>query len=419
MRRRGFRLSQRNVNHSLRVVKAGPDVSGGHVRMDFRFSESDEQLRSEIRAWLEENLPDKWDHEACESADRRNIHREFARRLAKKGWVAPHWPSEFGGLGFSITEQLVFNEEMAYWEAPTGYISFGVGWAGPTIIVHGTEQQKRRHLNGITDATTMWCQGFSEPNAGSDLASLQTSAVRDGDDYVVNGEKIWTSGAHYADWMILLARTDPNAPKHKGLSYFLVDMKTPGIRISPLIDMMDNHAFNQVLFDDVRVPSENLLGEENRGWYLAATTLDFERSSIGGASRARRMLDDMIRYVQENAVGGRNRDHLRYALAEACADAEIGRLLSYKVAGMQARGLVPNYEASVAKLYNTDMQLRLAIIGVKLMRLYGQLEPDSRYTPLRGRLERLYMWQTGMSVGGGTPEIQRNVIATRGLGLPR
>ncbi len=394
--------------------------------MDFRFSPQEEAFRQEIRDWLKENLPEDW-----EAADRfsrsggdaaHNIYKEFAKRLAKKRWVAPHWPKEYGGLGLSVVEQLIFNEEMARANAPIGYSSIGVGWAGPTIIVYGTEEQKKKHLSAITNAETMWCQGFSEPNAGSDLANIQTRAVRDGDDYVINGQKIWTSGAHYADWMILLARTDPDAPKHKGISYFLVDMKTPGITVRPLIDMMNNHGFNEVFFENVRVPRENLLGEENRGWYMATTTLDFERSSIGGAVGAEKMLADLAQYCRETRVNGRrliDEPRVRIRLADAAVEAELGRLLSYRVVTLQARGIVPNYESSIAKLFNTDMQLRMAIAGMQIMGLYGQLEPRSKWVPLRGRFERQYLWQTGLAVGGGTTEIQKNIIAQRGLGLPR
>ncbi len=410
--------------------------------MEFRLSSQEEAFRQEVRGWLRENLPKDWQGDRFtrdRDAESWNVYRAFAQRLAQKKWVAPHWPVQYGGLGLSHIEQLIFNEEMAYHQAPIGYSSIGVGWAGPTIIVYGSEEQKRRHLGAITNAETMWCQGFSEPNAGSDLASLQTRAVRDGDDYVINGQKIWTSGAHLADWCILLARTDPEAPKHKGISYFLLEMKTPGITVQPLIDMMDNHGFNQVFFENVRVPKDCLLGEENQGWYMAATTLDFERSSIGGAAGGHRMLEDLVAYVREEGTlrlssgqerkregGPRPTPHgdgdgvrVLYRLAEAAVEVEIGRMLSYRVASMQSRGLVPNYESSIAKLFNTDMQFRLAKAGLEIMGLYGQLEPRSKYAQLRGKFERQYLWQTGMIVGGGTPEIQRNIIAMRGLGLPR
>ncbi|MCH8920219.1 MAG: acyl-CoA dehydrogenase family protein [Chloroflexi bacterium] len=393
--------------------------------MDFRLSPEEEAFRQEVRDWLKENLPKDWSGDRF-TRDRDpetwNIYREFAGKLATKKWVAPAWPVEYGGLGLSVIQQLIFNEEMAYHQAPLGYSVIGVGWAGPTIIVYGTEEQKQKHLGAITSAETMWCQGFSEPNAGSDLASLQTRAVRDGDDYVINGQKIWTSGAHLSDWCILLARTDAEATKHKGISYFLLDMKTPGVSVRPLIDMMDNHGFNEMFFDNVRVPKDCLLGDENRGWYMAATTLDFERSSIGGAVGGRRMVEELVGYARETKRNGKRLSEevtVRVRLADAALEVEIGRMLSYRVASMQQRGLVPNYESSIAKLFNTDMQFRLAKAGLEIMGLYGQLEPQSKYAPLRGKFERQYLWQTGMIVGGGTPEIQRNIIAMRGLGLPR
>jgi alkylation response protein AidB-like acyl-CoA dehydrogenase len=391
--------------------------------MDFRFTPQEEAFRQEIRDWLKDNLPDSWDGDRMSrNSENMNVYKEFAQRLATKGWVAPHWPEEYGGRGLTVVEQLVFNEEMAEANAPTGYSMIGTGWAGPTIIVYGTEEQKGRFLPPITSGEVMWCQGFSEPNAGSDLANLQTRAVRDGDDYVINGQKIWTSGAHYADWMILIARTDPDAPKHKGISYFLVDMKTPGLTMSPLIDMMDNHGFNEVFFDNVRVPRANLLGEENRGWYMATTTLDFERSSIGGAVGAARMVRELTDYCKETRVNGHSlidESRVRTRLADAGVEAELGRLLSYRVITLQARGVVPNYESSIAKLFNTDMQLRMARSGLEIMGLYGQLDHKDKYAPLQGRFERQYLWQTGLAVGGGTTEIQKNIIAMRGLGLPR
>jgi alkylation response protein AidB-like acyl-CoA dehydrogenase len=391
--------------------------------MDFRFTPQEEAFRQEIRDWLKTNLPDNLpDDRLARDSENLNVYKEFAQRLATKGWVAPHWPKEYGGLGLSVVEQLVFNEEMAEANAPMGYSTIGTGWVGPTIIVYGTDEQKQRFLPPITAGDVMWCQGFSEPNAGSDLASIKTSAVRDGDDYVINGQKIWTSGAHYADWAILIARTDPEAPKHKGISYFLVDMKTQGLTTAPLIDMMDNHAFNEVFFDNVRVPRENLLGAENQGWYMAATTLDFERSSIGGAVGAGRMVRDLVGYCTDTPWnGGRLIDEtrVRSRLSDAAIEAELGRLLSYRVVTLQSRGAVPNYESSIAKLFNTDMQLRMARSGLEIMGLYGQLDHQDKYAPLKGRFERQYLWQTGLAVGGGTTEIQKNIIAMRGLGLPR
>ena len=396
------------------------------TQMQFRFSPQEDAFRQEVRDWLRDNLPQNWTGDRLSRGgdpESWNIYRDFARRLATKNWVAPHWPGEYGGLGLSVIEQLIFNEEMAYANAPIGYSSIGVGWAGPTIIVYGTEEQKKRHLSAITSADTMWCQGFSEPNAGSDLAALQTRAVRDGDDYVINGQKIWTSGAHYANWMILLARTDFEAPKHKGISYFLLDMKTPGISTRPLIDMMNNHGFNEVYFENVRVPKDCLLGEENRGWYMAATTLDFERSSIGGAVEAKKMLDDLVGYARETKSNGHrliDEVPVRVRVVEAGIEAELGRLLSYRVATLQARGQVPNYEASMAKLFQTELSKRIYATAMKVVGLYGLAwDRESIYSPRKAQYARAYVQSIGATLAGGTSEIQRNVIAQRGLGMPR
>src|SRR5205809_1608264 len=252
--------------------------------MDFSDSATDAAFRQDVRDFVARDLPD--DFRAAADVvlgvgigeDERE--RDWLRTLAKRGWVAPAWPKQYGGAGLSVMQQFVFNEEMARAGAPRPNF-LAIGLAGPTIIVHGTEEQKREHLSGILSGEDFWCQGFSEPGSGSDLASLQTRAVADGDDFIVNGQKIWTSGAHYADWMFVLARTDPDAPKHRGISYFLLDMKTPGITVRPLINMANGEGFNEVFFENVRVPREGLLGELNRGWYIATTTLDFERSSIG------------------------------------------------------------------------------------------------------------------------------------------
>ncbi len=320
-----------------------------------------------------------------------------------------------------IMEQVVMREEMAYARAPLLDI-FGVNMIGPVLMMYGTEEQKKQHLPGIASGEVMWCQGYSEPESGSDLASLQTRAVRDGDDYVVNGQKIWTSNAHRADWIFMLARTDPDAPKHKGISFLLTPMKAPGISTRPLINMAGQHGFNEVFFEDVRVPATNLVGEENRGWYVGATLLDFERSGIGSSAAVRRNLDDLLGYVRESAGnGGAGRDRTaRHKLAELVIETDVGRYLSYRVASLQARGEVPNYEASVAKSYLSELSQRVAGAGVNIMGLAGQVRPESpKWAKLQGRLTLQYMVTLGQTIAGGTTEIQKGIIATRGLGLPR
>ncbi|HXG41173.1 MAG TPA: acyl-CoA dehydrogenase family protein, partial [Dehalococcoidia bacterium] len=288
---------------------------------------------------------------------------------------------------------------------------------------------KKTYLPKILSGEHIWCQGFSEPNAGSDLASLQTTAVRDGDEYVINGHKIWTSAAHMAHYCLLLCRTDPNAPKHKGLSYIIVPMKDekgnpyPGVTVKPLINMAGQYGFNQVFFDNVRVPVKNLVGEENRGWYMAVTTLDIERSNIGAAVGHQQTIEDLIEFVREQRGQGPERlsqlPSLRYELADRWVEAEVALLLSYRVVTMQNRGLIPNYEASATKLYSSELSQRIANTGMKVLGLYGQLAPRSKWAPLRGRIEAAYLTSVASTIAGGTSEIQRNVIATRGLGLPR
>src|SRR5271163_3238229 len=258
--------------------------------MDLDFSAEDEAFRQELRSWLAVNLPeargdsgsidDKLGvlHEGPGGWERR---LKWHRKLNEGGWVGLSWPKEYGGRDASITQQLIYGEEMTRVNAPMLVNVLGIMLVGPTLIRLGTEEQKKRYIPKILTAEEIWCQGYSEPNSGSDLASLQTRAVEDGDDFVVNGSKIWTSAAHHADWIFLLVRTDPEAPKHKGISYLLVDMKTAGITVRPLVQMTGASGFNEVFFDDVRVPKRNLVGEKNQGWQVAITTLMFERRGAG------------------------------------------------------------------------------------------------------------------------------------------
>jgi alkylation response protein AidB-like acyl-CoA dehydrogenase len=390
--------------------------------VDFRFSNEQQSFRGEVRGFLESELPADWvgaDNAIDEDAF--EFGRSFLKTLAPRRWIAPAWPQEYGGLGLGLWEQVVFNEEMAYKRAPV-LNTAAVGYLGPTIMMYGSDEQKRQHLPGITSGEVIWCQGYSEPGSGSDLASLQTRAVQDGDDFVINGQKIWTSQAHYADWIFLLARTDPEAPKHRGISYFLVDMKSPGISVRPLISLANQHGFNEVFFDNVRVPRSGLLGELNRGWYMATTTLDFERSSVATSAGSRRTLEELTAYARETTSNGGvllDRPAVRHALAELWVELNIARFLSYRVVSLQARGLVPNYEASIVKVFNSEYNQRLARSGIQMLGLHGQLQPDSPHARLRGRFERSYLTSVGSTIAAGTSEIQRNIIATRGLGLPR
>ncbi len=394
--------------------------------MDFEFTAAEEDFRREIRAFVAAELPAGWgraghndreDAPATVSA----ASRAFQRKLADKGWLTLAWPSEHGGLGAGPMRQLVYNEEMSALRAP-GFGGMGVAMVGPTLMLHGTEEQRRRFLTPIARGEMSWCQGFSEPGAGSDLASLQTRAVQDGDDFVVNGQKIWTSGAHRADYCILLARTDTEAPKHRGISYLLMDMKSPGITITPLTNMLGSAAFNQLFMDNVRIPRANLVGEINRGWYVATTTLDFERSGIQRIVFAQTLLHDLTAYAGTARANRRPlaRDpQVRHRLAELHIEFRVGRLLAYRVAWMQGQGLVPNTEASVAKLFSTELQARFASAAVNMLGAEGMLSRDSHAAPLDGRLNSYYLAAASYTIAAGTSEVQRNIIAQRGLALPR
>jgi alkylation response protein AidB-like acyl-CoA dehydrogenase len=389
--------------------------------MFFHDSPEHAAFRTELREFLAAELPSAdWDMRN----DRDHITPEqaafteaFRKKLADRGWLTMGWPKEFGGAGASYMTQTVYMEEMSSAGAPGAYDQ-GVWLAGPALMMHGTEDQRRRWLPDMRAAAVHWCQLFSEPGAGSDLASLQTRAVRDGDEYVLNGQKIWTSGAQDADWGILLARTDPDAPKHRGISYFMLDLRTPGVTVRPLINMMGSEHFTEVFLDEVRVPADCLIGEENRGWYIATTTLDQERSSINRVVMTRSTLMALIEYVR-GVPALRGRAELRHELAERYLQFEIGRWLCYRVAQMQSEGRVPNSEASVSKIFGTELQRQMGITGMRVLGMPGLLEPESRYAPLQGRIERWAMAAPSYTIAGGTSEVNRNIVATRGLGLPR
>lgn len=401
--------------------------------MDFHDSPEEAAFREEVRTFLRDELPEGLARRGGGGAmfggggrsrggggDYFQKLGPWLKKLSDRGWIAPAWPKEYGGAGLTVIEQFILSQEMAKIGAPKSPNVIGLGWVGPTLILYGTDEQKEKHLRPILDSTAWWCQGFSEPEAGSDLASIQTRAVRDGDDYVINGQKIWTSGAQIAQWMILLTRTDPDAPKHKGISYFLLDMKTPGIEVRPLINMAGSPDFNEVFFDNVRVPKENLVGEENRGWYIGTATLDFERSGIATGVSHSLTVKELVAFQKERSSG--DDTLMRYELADRAIESEVELMLNHQVIGIQARGMVPSNEATVAKLFSSELDQRIAATGMKLMGQYGQLlGNDSKHSDMAmgGRFASTYMYATTSTIGGGTSEIQRNIIAQRGLGLPR
>ena len=405
--------------------------------MEWTDTAEEAAFRSEVRALIEERLPAYYRDRAvqlrrrthrpwqgdriAEEPERRAAAQAWREAVVERGWVAPHWPAEYGGAGLTVSEQFILNQEMALADAPD-IGGLGTQMIGPTIIIHGSEEQKRQHLPEVLAGRVIWGQGYSEPGAGSDLASLATRAVRDGDEYVVNGQKIWTTLAHQADWLFVLTRTDLDAPKHRGISLLLMDRGTPGISIRPLVNMANEHIFNEVFFEDVRVPAENVVGEENRGWYVAMTLLDFERSNVAGGVRAQAQIRLILGEAREQQAAGAEplRPSVRALLADRYMDTVVVQQLSSRIASMQKRGLVPNYEASMGKLFASELGQKVAVAMSKALGLHCQLvDPDHRRTPLHGFVGYQYMESVSNTIRGGTSEIQRNVIATRGLGLPR
>ena len=390
--------------------------------MEFQFSPEDEAFRQEVRAFIQRELPPEWEGGGrYPDEDDWDLTLQLRKKMADNGWLTMHWPQEYGGQDATPVRSAVFSEELTYHRTP-GRDIFGVRMMGATLMIHGTEEQRQTHLPPVARGEIQWCQGYSEPESGSDLASLNTRAVIDGDEFVITGTKIWTSMAHRADWIMLLARTDPDAPKHRGISFILVDMKTPGIQVRPIVNMAGRHEFNEIVFDNVRVPRRNVVGEENRGWYVAVTLLDFERSGIEYSATSRRLLDETREYAGETLRNGQpliDIPWVRNLLADRYIECEVARLMAYNVAYMQGQGLVPNKEASMSKVFGSETVQRVTAAGLDILGMYGVLGRDEKWAPLKGRIQENWMSAFSGTIAAGTSEIQRNIIAGRGLGLPR
>jgi alkylation response protein AidB-like acyl-CoA dehydrogenase len=394
--------------------------------MDFRDTPDEAAFRKEVRDWLEANL-DREQIQAQLSVgpqDERVDHlRVWQGRLHEGGWAGVSWPKEYGGRGSSLIEQAIFYQEMARAKAPAPINVIGLGMAGPTIIVHGREDQKQRYLSKILSAEEIWCQGFSEPGAGSDLASLRSSAVADGDHFVINGQKVWTTLAHVAKWCIFLARTDPDAPKHKGITYFLVDMESPGIEVRPLRQMTGTAEFNEMFFTDVRVPRENILGDLNDGWRVAMTTLMNERGTLGFALsvQARIALDELIqkaKTLKRNGKPAIEDPVIRQRIAQLHVEIEAIRLSGYRALSTVIKTGVPGPEGSLGKLLWSESMKRLTDLAVELYGPAG-LTTEWKNDPDLKRWQFAHLRARGNTIEAGTSEILRNIIAERVLGLPR
>ncbi|MGQ4807477.1 putative acyl-CoA dehydrogenase FadE17 [Candidatus Entotheonellaceae bacterium PAL068K] len=389
--------------------------------MDIRFSPDDEQYRQKLRTWLEANRPQ--DPSSLDQDVAFAYRRKWQRELYDGGWVGIHWPKEYGGQGATLIQQAIYAQEMAQAQAPQPANGLGIGIVGPTLMAHGTEAQKKRYIPKILNADEIWCQGFSEPNSGSDLASLRTHAVLDGDEYVVNGQKIWTSLGQYADWCILLVRTDPDAPKHRGITYLLVDMHTPGITVRPLTQITGHAEFNETFFDNVRVPRDNVIGEINDGWRIAMTTLTYERgiSSLATQVRIKQQLDAMIDYARTTRINGKTLSQepvLRQSLAEAHMRVEIMLLNLYRGITSRLRGQPPGPEASLDKLYWSELDKWMQELGMTMQGPYSQLMPDSKHA-IPGDWQYNFLRSRAGTIYSGTSEIQKNIIGERVLGLPK
>jgi len=395
--------------------------------MEFGFTEKENTLRKEIKEFVAKELPgwmgEGGVNEEYGTDEGWEAAKVMAKKLAAKKWLTIAWPKEYGGLGASHMEHVIYREELAYYMVPG--VDMGVGgvnWIGPTLMIFGTEEQKKKHLPKIAAGETFWCTAYSEPEVGSDMASMKCRAVKKGNEYVINGQKVWISGGHRAHWCWMGVRTDPDAPKHRGITLILVDMKTPGVTVKPLLNMADSYANCEVFFDDVHVPVENRIGEENQGWRYIMTALDFERTAgFDLTARAHRMADELVKYCRQTKRDGKLLSEypvIRNKLADLLIECEVGRLMCYRIAWMEDRNQVPNYEASTAKTLGAELGQKISNIGLDLMGLYGQLEHGPG-VPIKGLIHEAYLYTRGDTIAGGTSEINRNVIAMRGLGLPR
>ncbi|MBT3555850.1 MAG: acyl-CoA dehydrogenase [Chloroflexi bacterium] len=390
--------------------------------MRFDFTPEEKKFKRQLSSFLDDVLPTDWHGPADESRDDHwALNEDIKKGLAERGWLVMSWPKEYGGSDSSPMMNTIFAEEMAYRRAP-GHDRFGTRMFGPTLMQFGTEEQRKKHLGSIARGEIQWCQGYSEPNSGSDLASLQTRAIEDGDDYLVTGAKIWTSLAHRANMMFMLVRTDLEATPHKGISLVMVDMKSTGIEVLPIVNMAGVHSFNQVVFDNVRVPKSNLVGDPNDGWRAGMTVLNFERSGIDYAAWARAALEEIVDYVNsdEAAVTSAKTDPtVRIKLAELHMEVEAARLMCYDVSYRQGKGQIPASEASMSKVAASEVYLKVLDYGVEILGMYGVLEPGSSQAKLQGRFFKMRLFYTSGPILAGTNEIQKNIIAQRGLGLPR
>ena len=381
--------------------------------MDLTLSPEEEAFRDELRSWLTDNHPGS---EPSGDESGFQFRRDWQRRLYDAGWAGVSWPREYGGRGATLVEQAIFNEELTRARSPSLVNVLGLAMGGPTVIAHGTDEQKERYLQPILSADEIWCQGFSEPDSGSDLASLKTRAVRDGDEWVVTGQKVWTTLAHHAKWCMLVARTDPEAPKHKGLTYFLMDMEQDAVQVRPLTQITGEAEFNELFLEEARIPHENIIGGEGNGWNVAITTLMHERATLafGLQIQVKIALGELFDQARSSRVNGASAvedDIVRQRLAQLYIESEVLRLNAYRGLTATMKYGVPGPEGSLGKWHWSDVNQSLTELAMDLAGPRAQLQDDKwTYRFLRARAN---------SIEGGTTEILKNIVAERVLGLPR
>ncbi len=388
--------------------------------MDFRLTEEQEKFRQEVRDFLEEEIRQGlW--EPTIDGWIMAYDPKFTKRVAARGWIGLTWPREYGGGGRSFVDRLILTEEMLRYGAPAACHWFADRQIGGSILKYGTEEQKRELLPKIVKGEMYVGLGMSEPEAGCDLASLKTKAIKKDDYYLVDGQKTWTSGGHYMNYLYLLVRTDPNVPKHRGISEFIIPKDLPGVTTSPIIDITGNEAWNEVFFDNVRVPKECLIGQENNGWRQVMEQLAYERSGMERLMANYPVFEGLIQFVKETSREGKPLSSdpvVRHQLAQLKIEFEVGRLFMYRVALVMDEGRSPEWEAAMSKAYATAFEQRLASIALEILGLYGHLAPGSKWVKLNGMAYHSYLSSKGYSLQAGSSEILKNILALRKLGLP-
>jgi alkylation response protein AidB-like acyl-CoA dehydrogenase len=388
--------------------------------VDLGFTPEEESFRQEVRTWLESNLPSEWRHRGAggyREEEETEIQREWQRRLYDGGWLKLGWPKEAGGRGATPVMQAIYQEEMARMGAPGILGRLGVTLLAPTLLVHGTAWQKEQYIEKILSGQLIFCQGFSEPDAGSDLAGLRTKAERHDGKWTLSGQKTWSSGAHYSDKSFLLARSDPAAEPHRGISFFLLDMQQPGVEVRRIKQMTGGGEFGEIFLSGAEVDDSDLVGQPGDGWKIAMTVFGFERGGLAQAARFERAVAELAALARERGAG--SDASTRQRIAQAQIEAHVFRLIGLRNLTKAQQGQAPGPEASVTKLYWSEMDKRLQEAAIGVEGMYGALAPESAFAVEEGRWQYGWMWAQAETIYAGSSEIQRNIIAERVLGLPR